>query len=91
MVLFSQPKTNIMTANKKWIVITSGDRPVNEISADLKKKGFKVEYELDAIGQITGEASEDVKIASQKIKGITSISQSHDDINIGTPDSDITW
>ena len=91
MVLFSQPKTNIMTANKKWIVITSGDRPVNEISADLKKKGFKVEYELDAIGQITGEASEDIKKEAQKIMGVTSISPSGDDINIGNPDSDVTW
>ena len=50
-----------------------------------------VEYELEAIGQITGEASDAVQKAAQKIKGITSISPSGDDINIGNPDSDITW
>ena len=80
-----------MSKNKKWIVITSGDRAISDISADLKKEGFKVEYELEAIGQITGEASDAIKTAAQKIKGITSISPSHDDINIGNPDSNMTW
>ena len=83
--LIIHPKLNPMSANKKWIVITSGDRSINEISADLKKEGFKVEYELEAIGQITGEASDAVQKAAQKIKGITSISPSGDDINIGNP------
>ena len=64
---------------------------MNEVSADLKKHGFKVEYELEAIGQITGEASDSIKEAAKKIAGISSITASHDDINIGNPDSDITW
>ncbi len=80
-----------MSKNKKWIVITNGDRSLTEVSADLKKKGFSVEYELDAIGQITGEAGEDFKTEAMKIKGISSITSSHDDIQIGDPNSNETW
>lgn len=80
-----------MATNKNWVVITTGDRPIKEISAELKKKGFKVEHEMEAIGQITGAASETVKKEAQNIKGIASISASADDINIGDPNSAITW
>ncbi len=80
-----------MSNNKKWIVITNGERSMQEVSADLKKNGFSIEYELDAIGQITGEAGDDFKTEAMKIKGISSISPSHDDIQIGDPNSDVTW
>lgn len=79
------------SAKKKWIVITSGDQPLDEISKALTQKGFSIESTMDAIGQITGEASEAVKKQALKIPGVTDIVSSHDDINIGNPDSETTW
>lgn len=79
-----------MSQKKQWIVVTSGDRPIEEISEALEKKGFTVESTLDAIGQIIGSATEAVKEEAAKVKGISAI-QSSGDINIGPPDADITW
>lgn len=80
-----------MSNNKKWIVITSGERSINDISADLKRKGFIVDNVLEAIGQITGEGGEGIEKEAASIKGVISIVPSHDDIHIGDPDSAVTW
>ena len=80
-----------MPAKKTWIVTTSGEEPLQEISEKLQQKGFTVESTLDAIGQIIGQGSEDIKNEALKIKGVTDISPSQDDINIGPPGADTTW
>lgn len=80
-----------MSALKKWIVITSGDRPIKDISADLQMSGFSVENELEAIGQITGEGGDDTEQSAMNIPGVVSVIPSHDDISIGDPGADITW
>ena len=80
-----------MSAKKTWIVLTSGDEPLQKIAEKLEEKGFTVESTLDAIGQIVCQGSEEEKEEALKIKGVTDIFASHDDINIGPPDSDLTW
>ena len=79
------------TDKKKWIVITSGNRPLEDISNDLTQKGFSIQFKMDAIGQISAEGSEDLKSEGLKIPGVTDIVAEHGDINIGNPESDITW
>jgi hypothetical protein len=80
-----------MPAKKTWIVLTSGDEPIEKIAEKLEEKGFTVESTLEAIGQIIGQGSEETKNEALKIKGVTDIYSSHDDINIGPPGSDLTW
>ena len=80
-----------MPVNKKWIIITSGTRPLKDISADLEKHGFKVQHELDAIGQITGEGSEEIHSKLKSVQGVTDIFDSHEDIQLGDPDMEVTW
>lgn len=80
-----------MSTIKKWVVLTSGKRSLTDISKELKKKGFVVGHVLKAIGQITGEATDDIKHSAEDIDGITDIFQSHDDIELGDPDSPVTW
>lgn len=80
-----------MANNKKWIILTSGDRSLQDIATDLKNTGFAIEYVLDAIGQITGEASDEMKRKAEKIAGVTDIIPSHDDIHLGDPEAPVTW
>jgi hypothetical protein len=80
-----------MSDKKTWIVLTSGDEPLQKIAEKLEEKGFTVESTLDAIGQIVGQGSEEEKEEALKIKGVIDIYSSHDDINIGPPGSDLTW
>jgi regulator of extracellular matrix RemA (YlzA/DUF370 family) len=82
---------NIMSDQRTYIIITSGEVPLKKISAELKKKGFTIESTLEAIGQIIGKGNEKMKKEAMKIKGISDISESHQDFDIGPPDSKITW
>lgn len=79
-----------MPNKKQWIVITSGEQPLDEISKALEEKGFTVDSKLDAIGQIIGSGTEDAKSKAMKIKGVADIQPSND-INIGSPDAEMTW
>ncbi|GAA4750832.1 hypothetical protein [Flavisolibacter ginsenosidimutans] len=79
-----------MPEKKQWIVVTSGDQSLNDIAKELEKKGFTIDSKLEAIGQIVGTGTEDMKTQAMKIKGVSSIEPSHE-INIGPPNSDLTW
>jgi hypothetical protein len=80
-----------MDEKKTYIVLTSGDEPLDNISRELKKNGFSIDSTLDAIGQIVAKGNEQQKKKALKIKGIKSIHLSHDDIDIGPPDAGSTW
>ena len=80
-----------MAEKKTWIVLTSGEEPLQNISHQLKQTGFTVDSVLDAIGQIVVKGSAEMKNEGLKIKGVAGIVPSHEDINIGPPDADITW
>jgi len=80
-----------MSDQKTYIVLTSEDEPIHDISKKLKSTGFSIDSTLDAIGQIIVTGDEKMKKAAMKIKGVKSIHASADDINIGPPDSETTW
>ena len=79
-----------MSNKKQWIVVTSGEHSLDDVSKELEKKGFTIDSKLEAIGQIVGTATDDMRNEALKLKGISSIEPSHE-INIGPPGSDITW
>ena len=80
-----------MDDKKTYIILTSGDEPLKNISRELKKKGFSIDATLHAVGQIVAKGNEEMRKKALEIKGVTDIVPSHDDINIGPPDSEITW
>lgn len=79
-----------MPDKKQWVVVTTGEHPLEHVSKELEKKGFTIDSKLEAIGQIVGSGTEQMKEAALKLKGISSIEPSQD-INIGPPGSDQTW
>lgn len=73
---------------KKFIVTTSGERPLSEIKKKLTESGFAVDQVLDEIGIITGTSSdEDVK-RLRSVKGVSDVSPDQI-VDIGPPDADI--
>ena len=79
-----------MAESKTWIVTTSGDRPLSDVKKDLTKKGFVVGQVLDEIGCIVGEASDDDAKKLRSVPGVADVSPDQP-IDIGPPDSDVTW
>lgn len=79
-----------MVKSKRWIVTTSGDRPLNDIRKDLTRKGFTIAQVLDEIGCIIGDASDDSAEQLRTVPGVADVSPNAP-INIGPPDSNVTW
>lgn len=75
---------------KKWIVTTSTDRPISDITNDLRKAGFVVGEVLEEIGSITGAAGDDALTQVRSIPGVVDVSPDTP-IDIGPPDSPQTW
>jgi hypothetical protein len=80
-----------MASTKTWIVIASGTEPLEEVARHLKQEGFVVQSELEAIGQIVVEGTDEQAKAAEHLKGVTSIQPAHADFNIGQPGSEISW
>lgn len=79
-----------MPENKKWVITTSGDRPLKEVTKRLVEKGFAVDQVLDAIGCITGAATEEVAEKARAVPGVADVSPEPPTIYIGPPDSPIS-
>jgi hypothetical protein len=75
---------------KRWIVTTSGDRLLSDITKDLTKKGLTIVQVLDEIGCIIVDASDDSAEQLRTVPGIADVSPNAP-IDIGPPDSDVTW
>lgn len=75
--------------NKDWVVTTSGERPVEEVAKDLRKKGLKVDYVLEAIGQITGAGPDGIAAKLRKVKGVADVS-ANVGADVGPPDAKIS-
>jgi hypothetical protein len=76
--------------SKRWIVTTSGDRPLNDVARDIKAAGFVIDEVLDQIGIITGSATDSVAEAIRDIPGVADVSLDVP-VDLGPPDSDETW
>jgi hypothetical protein len=85
-----QPKENAAVADAaNMVVVTSGERPLHEVAADLRRAGFKVEQTLDAIGQLTGRAAPGLKSRLAKVRGVTDVSAEHQPFNLAPPDAPV--
>jgi len=71
------------------IVTISGDRPIDQVAADLKKAGFKVKQVLDTIGSITGSAYPGTVRRLQQVPGVADVSADHP-VDIGPPDTPVS-
>jgi hypothetical protein len=79
-----------MPDDKSWVVTTSTDRPISEITKDLKEAGFSVGQVLEEINSITGAAAEGAVAKLRSIKGVVDVSPDTP-IDIGPPGSPKTW
>lgn len=79
-----------MSENKKWVVILSGDHPLDEVKKNLIDAGFAVDHVLSAIGCITGAASEDVAEKLRAIPGVADVSPEPPPVSIGPPDAPLS-
>jgi hypothetical protein len=73
-----------------WVVTTSGDRPLDDIAADLRKRGFKVKKILRDVNSITGTGAADLATKARQVSGVTDVSPDVP-IDIGPPNSSDTW
>ena len=79
-----------MAKSKKWIVTTSGERPLGDVKEKLTKAGFSVEHVLDEIGCIMGAASDEVAEKMRAVPGVADVSPEPPPIDIGPPGSSIS-
>lgn len=79
-----------MATNSSWVVTTSGERPLEAITTELKQQGFAVEQVLGEIGCITGKASPDVANKLRQVAGVADVAP-ESGIDIGPPDAPVTW
>lgn len=79
-----------MAEGKRWIVTTSGGRSLKDVARDLEAAGFAIDEVLEAIGIITGSASDSVAEKLRAVPGVADVSPDQP-IDIGPPDSPTTW
>jgi hypothetical protein len=78
-----------MSQSRKWIVTTSPEK-ISDVKKKLAEAGFSVDQVLHEIGSITGTASDDVIKKVRSVDGVADVSPDHP-IDIGPPDSPVTW
>jgi hypothetical protein len=75
--------------SKRWVVTTSGDRPINDVASDIAAAGFTIDEVLAVISIITGSATDSVAEAVRVIPGVADVSPDQP-VDIGPPDSEPT-
>lgn len=80
-----------MARKQRWVVTTSGDRPMSEVKSDLKEKGFEIGDVLDEIGIVTGTCDDDIAEKVRGVAGVTDVSPEPGGEHVGPPDAPITW
>lgn len=79
-----------MAQDRKWIVTTSSDRPIQEIAKELEAAGLSIANVNDEIQSITGAAAQDTASRLRSIRGVVDVSPD-EPVDIGPPDSPDTW
>lgn len=75
---------------KQHLVITlSGDRPIHEVTADLRAAGLDVDQVLEAIGSVTGSFHSKNVTRLRRIRGVADVSPDHP-VDIGPPGAPIS-
>ena len=67
-----------------WIITASGERPVAELAAELRKAGLVVSSLLAEIGVITGQCTPAQANALRKVPGVADVSPDAP-VDIGPP------
>jgi hypothetical protein len=76
-------------ARRALIVTLSGDRPIREVTRDLKAAGLTIDQILTATGIVTGSADEKSLARLKRVKGVADISADNP-VDIGPPDADVS-
>ena len=79
-----------MAKARRWVITTSGDRPVREVAKELTRAGLKGAKVLGEIGAITGSADEAVMKKIRGVRGVADVSPDAP-IDVGPPDEEETW
>lgn len=79
-----------MSKMKRWVITTSGDRPLKDVRKKLAESGFVVDKVLGEIGVITGAASDDDVGRLRSVSGVADVSPD-EPVDIGPPDAPVTW
>ena len=74
---------------RSLIVTLSGDRPIHEVTRDLKAAGFEVGHVLEAVGVVTGAAHPTRLAKLKSVKGVADVSPDQP-VDIGPPDADVS-
>jgi hypothetical protein len=80
----------VMSSKPKWVVTSSGERPLEELKDELLGLGFHIDHVMDQIGVIAGRGDEAVAGKIRRVRGVAEVAPDHD-VDIGPPDSDKTW
>lgn len=80
-----------MPSSSKWVVTTSGDRPIEDVKEELARMGLAVGEVLEAAGCITGTASDETADRIRSVAGVADVSPAPPSIDIGPPDAEETW
>ena len=78
-----------MDASSRWVITTSGDRPISDVAVDVAAAGFAIDQVLGMIGIITGSATDGVAEAVRAVPGVADVSRDLP-VDIGPPDPDAT-
>jgi hypothetical protein len=79
----------VVTDSRRWVVTTSGNRPINDVASDIAARGFAIDQTLEPIGIITGSATDSVAEAVRAIPGVADVSPDQP-VDVGPPDSPIS-
>jgi len=77
-------------ASRRWVITTSGDRPISDVAVDVAAAGFAIDQVLEVIGSITGSATDGVAEAVRAVPGVADVSRDLL-VDIGPPDPDATF
>jgi hypothetical protein len=84
------PSERTMSKKPGWVITTSGDRPITEISKDLEAVGFEIRHVLTEIRSITGSADKKLVAKLRKVRGVIDVSP-ETSIDVGPPDAGDVW
>jgi hypothetical protein len=79
-----------MESRTGWLITTSGERPLDDIVADLRTRGFQPTQILSEINLVTGTCAPSRVDALRAISGVTAI-EADMSIDIGPPGDASTW
>lgn len=80
-----------MSADTKWIVtVESPGRDIGAVADDLRKEGLIISEIMSEVGVISGTAEASSSAKMRRIRGVIDVTKDGT-IEIGNPDSKITW